>query len=171
MASAQMTAAGAIWTAPPEVSPGLALRRECRAMARRRALLGAVTSLVPLPGVDLATDLALLTRIIHRINEHFGLSEAQIGLLSTERQALVCRLLAGAGGTLALRLTTPQLVARIVRLAGVRLTAMEAVRLVPLAGQIAAAGIGYWSVNTVAMRHIAQCERIVAELEGRKGTA
>jgi len=170
MVSAHTTAAGANWSMPPEVSPALALRRECRAMARRRALLGAVTSLIPVPGVDLATDLALLTRIVHRINEHFGLSEAQIGLLSTERQALVCRLLGGAGGTLAARLTTPQLVARIVRLAGVRLTAMEAVRLVPLAGQIAAAGIGYWSVNTVAMRHIAQCERIVAELEGRKGT-
>ena len=47
---------------------------------------------------------------------------------------------------------------------------MEAVRLVPLAGQIVAAGIGYWSVNTVAMRHIAQCERIVAELDARKGS-
>ena len=160
-----MTTASVIWNTPPEVSPGLALRRECRAMARRRALLGAVTSLIPVPGVDLATDLALLTRIVHRINEHFGLSEAQIGLLSTERQALVCRLLAGAGGTLAVRLTTPQLVARIVRLAGVRLTAMEAVRLVPVAGQLVAAGIGYWSVNTVAMRHIAHCERIVDELQ------
>lgn len=166
-----MTAIGAIHAAPRDDSPGLALRRECRAMARRRALLGAVTSLIPVPGVDLATDLALMTRIIHRINEHFGLSEAQIGRLSTERQAMLCRLLAGAGGTLAVRLTTPQMLVRIVRLAGVRLTAMEAVRLVPLAGQIVAAGIGYWSVNTVAMRHIAQCERIVAELEGRKGTA
>ena len=88
-----------------------------------------------------------------------------------EPNPALCRLLAGAGGTLAVRLTTPQMLVRIVRLAGVRLTAMEAVRLVPLAGQIVAAGIGYWSVNTVAMRHIAQCERIVAELEGRKGTA
>lgn len=140
-------------------------------MARRRALLGAVTSLIPVPGIDLATDIALLTRVIHRINEHFGLSEAQLGQLSSQRQALACRLLASAGGTLAARLTTPQLIVRIMRLVGVRLTAMEAVRLVPVAGQIVAAGIGYWSVNTVAMRHIAHCERIVAELEGRKGNS
>ena len=136
-------------------------------MARRRALLGAVTSLIPVPGIDLATDLALMTKVIERINQHFGLSEAQIGQYSSQRQALVYRLLANAGGTLAARLTTPLLVGRIVRLVGIRLTAMEAARLVPIAGQMVAAGIGYWSVNTVAMRHIAHCERIVAELEGR----
>lgn len=138
-------------------------------MARRRAALAAATSLIPIPGIDLATDLALMTRLIERINEHFGLSEAQIDQLSTQRQALVYRLLAGAGGTLAARLTTPMLIGRIVRVAGLRLTTMQAARLVPVAGQLVAAGIGYWSVKMVAMRHIADCERIVAELgDGRE---
>jgi len=159
-----MTTATAAWAAAPESRPARTLRQECRAMARRRALLAAANSLIPVPGIDLATDLALMTRVIARINEHFGLSEAQLGRLSSQRQALVYRLLANAGGTLAARLTTPLLVGRIVRLVGIRLTAMEAARLVPVAGQLVAAGIGYWSVNTVAMRHIAHCERIVAEL-------
>ena len=58
---------------------------------------------------------------------------------------------------------------RVVRVAGLRLTTMQAARLVPVAGQLVAAGIGYWSVNMVAMRHIADCERIVAELgDGRE---
>ena len=130
------------------------------------AALAAATSLIPIPGIDLATDLALMARLINRINEHFGLSEEQIGRLSSQRQAIVYRLLAGAGGTLAARLTTPALVGRIVRIVGLRLTTMEAARLVPIAGQVIAAGIGYWSVNTVAMRHIAHCERIVGELQG-----
>ena len=72
----------------------------------------------------------------------------------------------GAGGTLAARLTTPVLIGRIVRVVGLRLTTMQALRLVPITGQLVAAGIGYWSVNTVAMRHIAHCERIVDELQG-----
>jgi hypothetical protein len=158
------TLAAGAWTPANTADSGLQLRRECRAMARRRALLAAATSLIPVPGIDLATDLAVLTRVINRINEHFGLSEAQIGRLSGQKQALAYRLLAGVGGTLAARLTTPALIARIVRVAGVRLTAMEAARLVPVAGQLVAAGIGYWSINAVAMRHIAQCERIAAEL-------
>ena len=84
-----MTAATANldWTEAPENSPIESLRKECRAMARRRAALAAATSLIPIPGIDLATDLALLTRLINRINEHFGLSEEQIGRLSSQRQA------------------------------------------------------------------------------------
>ena len=83
--------------AAPEPAPVDALRKECRAMARRRAALAAATSLIPLPGIDLATDLAMMTRLIKRINEHFGLSEAQIERLPVQRQALLYRLLASAG--------------------------------------------------------------------------
>lgn len=160
------TAAADAVRAEPEPTPVDALRKECRAMARRRAALAAATSLIPIPGIDLATDLAMMARLINRINEHFGLSEAQIERLPVQHQALLYRLLASAGGTLAARLTTPLLIGRIVRVTGLRLTTMEAARLVPIAGQIVAAGIGYWSVNTVAMRHIAHCERIVGELQG-----
>ena len=84
-------------------------------------MLGAASSLIPIPGVDLATDLAMMNHLIGRINTHFGLTEAQIRQLSSPQQALLLRLLAGAGGTLALRLTTPALLARILRLAGLRL--------------------------------------------------
>lgn len=154
------------WTAVPATGSTADLRRACRGMARKRALLAAASSLIPIPGIDLATDLAVMTRLIARINAHFGLSEAQLGRLSPERQALAYRLLSAAGGTLAARLTTPALLARIARVAGLRLTAMEAARFVPVAGQLVAAGIGYWSVRTVAMRHIARCECLVAELEG-----
>jgi len=150
--------------------PGDSLRRECRSMARQRAVLAAATSLIPIPGVDLATDLAMMTHLIGRINTEFGLSEAQIGEMTKYQQTIVYRLLAGAGGTLAAHLTTPALLGRIVRLVGIRLTAMEAARLVPFAGQLVAAGIGYWSINTVTMRHIARCEKLVAELEERKRT-
>ena len=157
--------AGAAWTEAPGNASIESLRKDCKSLARRRAALAAATSLIPVPGIDLATDLALMARLIDRINEHFGLTDAQIGRLSRQRQALVYRLLAGAGGTLAARLTTPVLIGRIVRVVGLRLTTMQAARLVPVAGQLVAAGIGYWSVNTVAMRHIAHCERIVDELQ------
>ena len=44
------------------------------------------------------------------------------------------------------------------RAIGIRLSAMEAVHVVPFVGQIIAAAIGYWSFNYVAQRHIRQCE-------------
>lgn len=136
------------------------LRRECRSLVRRRALVAAASSLVPLPGVDLVTDLTLLSRVIERINEHFGLDEAQIGRLTPTRQVAIYRLMAATGGTLAAYLTRPGLLIAILRAIGIRLTAMEAVRLVPVAGQIIAAGIGYWSFNFLAQRHIRHCEAL-----------
>nr|MBL8411017.1 hypothetical protein [Dechloromonas sp.] len=154
------------WAATTD-GPGASLRAECRSLARKRALLAAASSLIPIPGIDLATDLTVMTHLIRRINAEFGLDEAQIGRLSGPQQALVQQLLTRAGGTLAVRLTTPALLGRILGLVGIRLTAMEAARFVPVAGQIAAAGIGYWSVKTIALRHIAHCEKLVAQLEGR----
>jgi uncharacterized protein (DUF697 family) len=153
---------------PAPRSPGHELRQACRSMARQRAMLAAATSLIPIPGVDLASDLAVMTHLIGRINREFGLSEEQIGRMSKQQQTLAYRLLAGAGGTLAAHLTTPALLGRIVRLAGIRLTAMELTRLVPFAGQLLAACIGYFSIKAVTMRHIAHCEKLVAELENRK---
>ena len=144
--------------------PGDALRQECRQLARRRALLAAASSLVPIPGVDLAADIALLTHTIARINGHFGLTEAQINGLSAQRQATLYALLTKGGGTLATRLTTAGLIGRILQKIGLRLTAMELVRIVPVAGQLVAAGIGYWSFNYVAISHIVRCEKVVAQL-------
>ena len=65
--------ADSVWVAAPASNPTESLRKECRAVARRRAALAAATSLIPVPGIDLATDLALLTRLINRINEHLSL--------------------------------------------------------------------------------------------------
>ena len=143
---------------------GDALRQECRQLARRRALLAAASSLLPIPGVDLAADIALLTHAIERINSHFGLTETQINALSAQRQAMLYGLLTKGGGTLAARLTTAGLIGRILQKIGLRLTAMELVRIVPVAGQLVAAGIGYWSFNYVARSHIARCEKVVAQL-------
>ena len=149
----------------PATPAGHDLRRECRSVARRRALLAAASSLIPLPGIDLATDLAVMSHLVRRIETAFGLDAAQIAQLSAPRQVFLHNLLARAGGTLASRLTTPALLGHILRLSGLRLSVMEVTRLVPVAGQVVAASIGYWAVMTVATRHIVRCEHLLAEFE------
>ena len=54
------------------------VRRECRRLMTTRALAAAATSVVPIPGVDIAVDVGLLTSLLKQINERFGLSEAQV---------------------------------------------------------------------------------------------
>ena len=57
-----------------------------RKLLRRKALTGAVTSMVPIPGVDWLVDASLITRVIPQINAEFGLTPAQISRLDPGRQ-------------------------------------------------------------------------------------
>jgi hypothetical protein len=54
------------------------VRKACRAMVRRRAATSGGLTLVPLPGIDVAGDVALLMELIPAINRKFGLTPEQI---------------------------------------------------------------------------------------------
>ncbi|HZV55338.1 MAG TPA: hypothetical protein VFF82_10405 [Rhodocyclaceae bacterium] len=140
------------------------LRRQCLAMARRRAALSAMASFVPLPGIDLITDVAVLLALLTDINRRFGLTEAQIESLSPSRKALAYKLTTAAGGFVATRMATSQLFLAVLRRAGARLGIMEATRFAPVVGQAVAAAIAYFTLTRIARRHIEQCAEIAAEL-------
>jgi hypothetical protein len=73
---------------------------------------------------------------------------------------LIFRLLA-TGSLFASRAVT----ASLLRVAGLRLTLMEATRLVPVAGQIFAALLGYLTLTHIADRHIDQCAELARRIE------
>jgi hypothetical protein len=61
-----------------------AVRAQCRAMVTRRAVMSAGAAIVPVPGLDIGTDVAILVNLLPKVNEKFGLSEAQIATLDSE---------------------------------------------------------------------------------------
>jgi hypothetical protein len=133
-------------------------------MTRRRAGLSALASFVPLPGIDLITDVAVLLALLADINRRFGLTEAQIETLAPSRKALAYKLTTAAGGFVATRMATSQLFLTVLRRAGARLGIMEAMRFAPVIGQAIAAIIAYLTLSRIARRHIEQCAEIAAEL-------
>lgn len=141
-----------------------ALRLECRQLVRRRALLAAATSFIPVPGLDVVTDVAVLFKLMPEINSRFGLTSAQISRLVPAQRILVYRLMVSGGSVLASNLATAPLLLALLRRVGVRLTVMEATRLVPIVGQAIAAGIGFWALNYVAGRHVDACAEIARQL-------
>lgn len=140
------------------------IRRECRAMVRRRALLAASVSFVPLPGVDFITDVAVLVNLLPEINARFGLTEGQVERLSPARKAIAYQLMVCAGGLLARRITATRLIGTVLRRVGPRLGVMEATRLVPLVGQGIAAVIAYVALNHLAGKHIDQCAELARQV-------
>ncbi len=141
-----------------------AVVHHCRRLVSRRALVAAGVSVVPLPGIDWITDIAVLMRLIPDINHAFGLTPEQIERLAPDRQVVVYKTISAGGGLLIGKLVTRDLVMRALRLVGVRLTTQQAAKYVPIAGQAVSAALTYSSLRYVCEQHIQQCVGISRQL-------
>jgi hypothetical protein len=141
-----------------------AVRARCLQMVNKRALVSAGAMLVPVPGLDIAADVALLSQLIPAINHEFGLTPQQIERLSPRRKVLVYRAVVAFGGLMVGRVVTRELVLKALASVGMKITAASAARFVPLAGQALSAGISYAAMRMVGRSHIRDCERVVRKL-------
>ena len=141
----------------------------CRRMVARRALASAGAVLVPLPGADIAADVALLTELIPAINREFGLTPEQIEALSPRMKALVYKAIVAFGGAMVGRLITRELVMQALLKVGVRVTTKTAARLVPVAGQAVSAGLSYSAMRYVGHSHVRDCARVIERLLAESG--
>jgi uncharacterized protein (DUF697 family) len=153
------------WTVVPGSEREIgAVARHCRRLVSRRALVAAGVAVVPLPGVDWITDVAVLMGLIPDINEAFGLTPEQIERLAPDRQVVVYKAISAGGGLLIGKIVTRDLVMRALRLVGVRLTTQQAAKFVPVAGQMVSAALTYSSLRYVCELHIQQCIAISQQL-------
>jgi uncharacterized protein (DUF697 family) len=142
-------------------NPGLteAVRRS-RKLLNKRALVAAAAGAVPIPGLDWAVDAALLSRLIPQINHEFGLTPAQLDRLDPSTREQVQKAVALVGSVLVGKLITRDLVLRAAKMIGVRLTAAQAAKYVPLAGQAVSAFMGYAAIRYLGEEHMKDCVRV-----------
>jgi uncharacterized protein (DUF697 family) len=132
----------------------------CRRLVTKRALFGAGVAMVPLPGVDWLTDVALLLKLIPEINRAFGLTPEQVERLSPDRRIVVYKAISAGGSLLVGRLVTRDLVMTMLKMVGVRLTTQQAAKYVPLAGQAVSALLTFSALKYVCEQHIRQCMEV-----------
>ncbi len=143
----------------------------CGKMVTRRALASAGAVLVPLPGLDLAADVALLTQLIPAINVEFGLTPDQIERLSPRAKALLYKAIVAFGGVMVGRVITRDLILQALAAVGMRITTKTAARFVPIAGQVVSAGLSYTAMRFVGTSHIRDCRRVVEVVLAEQGFA
>lgn len=134
--------------------------RRSRKLLNRRALMAAAAGAVPVPGLDWLVDAALLTRLIPEINTVFGLTPAQLDQLTPNKREQIQKATALVGSTLIGRFITRDLVLRAAQKIGVRLTAAQAAKFVPLAGQAVSAVMGYTTLRYLGEEHLKDCVRV-----------
>jgi hypothetical protein len=142
----------------------IAAIRRSRRMLGRKALIAAAASAVPLPGVDWLADAALLSRLVPQISAEFGLAVTQIEGMAPHQRDRIQKAAKAVGALLVGKLVTRELLLVLAKHAGVRLTAKQAAKYVPIAGQMVSAVLGYAALRALGEQHIKDCVRVSATL-------
>ena len=140
------------------------VRHRCRSLVARRALWSAGASALPIMGVDIAVDIHLLSRLIEDINAEFGLTPEQIERLKPKLKIATYSTIVSVGSNLIGRVITKDLLFKILTHSGVKLVSKNATRLVPIAGQMVSAAIGYSAFRAIGNKHIETCVKVAEEM-------
>ncbi|GCL61471.1 hypothetical protein [Pseudaquabacterium pictum] len=149
----------------PETGDALAkVAQRCRQRVRQRALMAAGVAMVPVPGIDWVTDVGVLVQLLPEISAAFGLSPQQVERLAPDRRIVVYKAISAGGSVVLGKLVTRELVLMLLKTVGVRLSAQQAAKYLPIAGQVASAALTYSALHYVCEQHIRQCEAVARQL-------
>ena len=140
------------------------VRERCRALVRKRAAISAGVGAVPLPGIDLVADLSSFATMVEDINHAFGLTPDQIEQLQPRMRVAAYEAVGALGGMLVGKLVTRELVLKLLQKSGAKLAAKSAAKVVPLAGQIAAAAIGFALFRQMGYQHVEACVGVARDV-------
>lgn len=145
------------------------IREQSRKLVSRRSLISAGAAVVPIPGVDVGTDVAILMKLLPAINEKFGLTPSQIDELSPELQKIV--IVGGASmglGLIGKALTVDRIISLLARLGAKRIATKSVIKYVPFVGSAISATISYYLLRKIGNAHIDECYELVRKMELQK---
>jgi len=138
----------------------IAAIRRSRRLLSRKAMVAAAVGAVPVPGLDWAADATLLSRVIPQISAEFGLSVTQLDRLAPYDRERIQKAAGAVGALLVGRLVTRELLIKLARHAGIKLTAQQAARYVPIVGQAVSATLSYAALRALGELHIKDCVKV-----------
>ena len=135
--------------------------KRSKSIVTRRAALASAASLVPVPGFDIAVDIAAVMKLIPAINAEFGLTPAQIDKLSPGKRLTVYKSIVAVGSLMIGKLVTKEIAIEVLKTVGVRMTAKQIGKYVPVAGQELSVALGFAAMKYVGHQHIKDCRRVI----------
>jgi len=139
--------------------------KRSRKLLNKRAVVAAAASAVPVPGLDWMVDAAMLSQLIPEINKEFGLTPQQLDQLEPKKRDQVQKAVTLVGSVLIGKFISRDLVIKAATKIGVRLTAKQAAKYVPLAGQVVAAAVGYAAIRYFGEEHMKDCIRVARQAQ------
>lgn len=133
---------------PPDEQAILDCIARTKKFVTQRALVTAGASAIPIPGINVTVDVTMLMSILNFINQEFGLTPQLFQMITV------------TGSAWAGKLITKSLVLAVLKKLSIQMTAAQAAKWVPIAGQVAAAGLSFAALKWIGNQHIQDCARI-----------
>jgi len=140
------------------------IRRDCKKLVTRLALAAGATSAMPLPGVDIAADMAILSHLFSSVNERFGLDKDQVDGYPEPVKRLIYQLIKKGGLLLVGSKVTSTVIAAVLQKAVAKTAARQVLKFVPVMGWTINAGIGFAAMKYVGNRHVDDCYDVCRKL-------
>lgn len=156
---------------PDSIDPDLDLekvRKQCRALVKKRAKYSAGVAVVPVPFLDVAVDAGLLTQLLPEISKRFGLISERESAIDLESKEVHWAEMKDRAVEFAGLMATRGLVKKTIQGFGGRIVAKQVTKFVPLGGQIVAASLGYMIFKKIAFDHINQCYKLAKDIQQKQ---
>lgn len=138
-----------------------AIRLECLSLVNQRSVVSAAVAVVPIPGLDVGADVAIMTRMIDLINQKFQLTAQDVGRLDPNTRQRILVLVSSMGSTLIGKYASKELVMLALKRVGVRMASKQAAKFVPLLGSAIAAGLSYGAMRWLGNAHVEDCYQVL----------
>lgn len=141
------------------------IRDECRALVAKRAMISGALAVVPIPGLDVGADVAIMKQMIELINAKFALTPRDIAQLDPKITQRIFVIASSIGSSLIGKYMTKELLVLAFKRVGVRLASKQAAKFVPFLGSALAAGISYGAMRMLGNAHIDDCYEVLKALQ------
>lgn len=136
------------------------IKRTAMKIVKQRAATSGAVAAVPVPGVDVATDIGIMLEVIKKINRLFGLSAEEIDELDGEEKHTIAVLITSIGSDFAGKVITKELITKALTKIGVKVTTKQVAKFIPFAGAVIAGSISYGTMHTLGKHHVEDCYEI-----------
>jgi uncharacterized protein (DUF697 family) len=133
------------------------IRDECKSMVTKRASVSGAAAVIPLPGVDIGSDVALLLEMIPTISRRFGLSQEQIEAQDPHIKGLILVAITSVGSEMVGKAITKQLIMQLLKQVGVRVATKQVAKWIPIVGSVISAGISFTAMKYLGNSHVDDC--------------
>ena len=150
----------------------LKIRDECYEMVNTSSFFSGAVAAVPIPGMDIATDVSILMKLLPKINKKFGLSAEQVEALDPQLKQMTLIAITKIGTSLIGKYITREAVVKSVTTAGAKIaatsTAKTGFKFVPFLGPVLSGGISYAAMRIVGRAHVNDCYQVALEVLQQK---